>query len=167
MSSAHVHSCYSSVWDLTQTCLNPKSLLTSDHCTPDLSRWAIYCARRQLSFHKWCPFGKGSESFHWTKCIQCCKVFEDKIKMHTAIVFCEIRKNIPLTIILENFIYLTISQSAFLDGPVAGSWHLHCRCRVQFLLRELRSYMPRLRVCMLQPKILHATTRMEDPPWPS
>lgn len=52
---------------LTQTCLNPKSLLTSDHCTPDLSRWAIYCTRRQLSFHKWCHFGKGSESFSFNK----------------------------------------------------------------------------------------------------
>ena len=45
------------------------------------------------------------------KCMRYCKVFEYKSKRHTAILFCEIGKNIPLTISSNNMIFLRVRQN--------------------------------------------------------
>lgn len=79
------------------------------HC-PDLSQSKVTLNQRPLhtwsfqagpyiawetnwSFHKWCHFGKGVESFHLTKCIQCCKVFwRLNQNIFNPVPFCEIRE---------------------------------------------------------------------------
>ena len=43
------------------------------------------------------------------------------------------------------------------EFPVQVAW-IHSR-------QGTRSHMPRLRVCLLELKILHATCRAEDPTW--